>query len=215
MKNLNHPLKGQNGFTLVELLISTVLTLSLLGAVYGVYKVQARNLKVQDDRLAAQEYARSVVDLIVREIRNAGFAPNGGGCGVLRAEAQVLQFTYDANANGLCVTDANENITYGFDTTGCPNGFGNITRKDGLNDPQALTDCNVPTGAANFSFTYFQQNSATALATPVTGLTLATIQRVVVTVAIQSKNPDLEFGGQLTVTMTSNADLRNRGLPAS
>lgn len=213
MKNLNHALKGQNGFTLVEMLISTVLTLVLLGAVYGVYKVQARNLKVQDDRLAAQEYARTVVDLMVREIRNAGFAPNGGACGVLQASADVFQFTYDANANGLCVTDANENITYSFATTGCPNGFGNIRRQDGANDPQALTDCNVPTGAANFSFTYFTQNSTVALATPVTGL--ATIQRVVVTVAIQSKNPDPEFQGQLTVTMTSNADLRNRGLPAT
>ena len=214
MKNLHHALRGQDGFTLVEVLISTVLTLMLLGAVYGVYKVQARNLKVQDDRLVAQEYARTVVDLMVREIRNAGFAPNGGGCGVLQADAQILQFTYDANANGLCVTDANENLTYSFDTSDCPNGFGNITRKDGLNAAEALTDCNVPTGAANFSFTYFQQNSGTALATPVTGAILATIQRVVVRVTVQSKNPDPEFGGQLTATVTSNAELRNRGLPS-
>ena len=111
---------------------------------------------------------------------------------------------------------------------GCPGGFGNITRKEGANAAQPLTDCNVPTGTANFSFTYYPQNcsnnflapvgsgSASCPGTPgVNARTLVAIQRVQITLTVQSKNPDSQFGGQqLDATMTSSVDLRNRGLPS-
>ena len=114
---------------------------------------------------------------------------------------------YDANAANGCA-DADENITYAFATTGCPAGFGNITRKEGANAAQLLTDCNVATGG--FTLTYYVQNSSTAMSP----IVAANVQRVQVTLTVQSKNPDQQFGGQLNATMTSNADLRNRGLPS-
>ena len=213
METTGQSTERQGGFTLVELLVSILLSLMLLGAVYGVYRAQARTLRVQEERLGAQEYVRTVTDIMVREIRNAGYAPTGATCAVVvAADAQSLQFRYDANANGAC-TDADEDITYSFDTTGCPSGYGNITRKEGSNAAQAFTDCNVPTGTTEFSFTYFPKDSSTAYSTPVAAGSLGSIQRVQVTVTVQSKNPDPVFGGQLTATMTSNADLRNRGLP--
>ncbi len=212
---------NKKGFTIVELLVSILLTSIIMGAIYSVYRVQTHSAKVQENRQEAQEYARSVLDMMVREIRNAGYAPTAAACAVVvSADVQTLQFRYDANANGVC-TDADEDITYAFSTANCAStpGFGDITRtaKDatsGTTVTASLTNCNVQTVAGNFSFTYYPQNSTTAYTTPVASGNLGSIQRVSISLTVQSKNPDTEFGGQLTATMTSNADLRNRGLPS-
>lgn len=217
-------LASPKGFTIIELLVSVLLTSIIMGAIYSVYRVQTHSAKVQENRLEAQEYARSVLDMMVREIRNAGYAPTGAACaGVLVADAQRLQFTYDANANGLC-TDDNETIEYAYNST-----TKNITRATNilgsttLGSAQDLTDSN----ATALQFTYYPQDCTNNFSTPVgTGSsgcpaspggnagTLAAIQRAMISVTVQSKNPDAAFGGQLTTTMTSNADLRNRGLPS-
>lgn len=204
----------QRGFTLVELLVSMLLTSIVMGAIYSVYRVQTHSVKAQENRMEAQEYARAVLDMMVREIRNAGYFPVGActtspanTSGIVSADTQTFQFVYDANALNGCA-DADENITYAFDTTNCSTGFGNITRNG-----SPLTDCNVPTGTSNFSFTYYPIDSTTAYSTPVTAGNLGSIQRVSISLTVQSKNTDAQFGGQLNATMTSNADLRNRGLP--
>src|SRR3972149_2488435 len=140
-------IKKQAGFTIVELLVSILLTSIIMTAVYSVYRVQTHSAKVQESRLEAQEYARSVLDMMVREVRNAGYAPTGAACAVVvSASSQTIQFAYDANANGVC-TDADEDIEYRFDATGC-SSLGNIRRltRNGatiLTD-EPLTNCNVP-----------------------------------------------------------------------
>ena len=201
-------IKKQAGFTIVELLVSILLTSIIMTAVYSVYRVQTHSAKVQESRLEAQEYARSVLDMMVREIRNAGYAPTGAACAVVAAaSAQSLQFLYDANADGDC-GDPDEDITYTFATTGCSGGLGNVTR-NGSDNP--LTNCNVTT---SFSLSYFKQDGTALTSLPLSAADLLTIQRVLITLTVQSLKPDTEFGSQLTVTMTSNADLRNRGLPS-
>jgi prepilin-type N-terminal cleavage/methylation domain-containing protein len=225
MFNARHH-RAHAGFTLVELLVSLLLTSIILGAVYSVYRMQSHTLKIQENRLDAQEYARSVLDLMVRETRNAGYNPKGatsgancaggsaGAPGVVTAGATSFRFTYDyrgTNAtdpsDGDC-GDADEDITYAWNTTGCSGGLGNITR-NGSSNP--LTECNV----TSFDIRYFKQDG-TELSRPVTGATnLSSIQRVQITLTVQSKNPDSQFGGQqLNATVTSNVDLRNRGLPS-
>jgi prepilin-type N-terminal cleavage/methylation domain-containing protein len=198
--------KRQAGFTLVELLVSLVLSSVIMLATYSVYRVQMHTGKVQENRLVAQEYARNVVDMMVREIRNAGYAPTGAPCAVVvSADAETIQFRYDANGNNVC-TDPDEDITYSYVTigSGCAPGFGDITR-NGNGNP--LTECNV----TNLDMRYFRQDG-TEITRPVAAGDLPNIQRVLITLTVQSKNPDGVFGGQLNATMTSNADLRNRGL---
>ncbi len=215
----------------MELLVSILLSSIIMGAIYSVYRVQTHSAKVQESRLEAQEYARSVLDMMVREIRNAGYNPLGApttppylgtGCasgiggslvgapGVVSADVQTITFTYDFTGassvpDGNCTT-ADEQITYTYDTTGCAAGLANVTR-NGSSNP--LTNCNV----TSFSLSYFKQDG-TSITTPVSATDLLNIQRVQITLTVQSLKPDTEFGGQLNATMTSNADLRNRGLPS-
>jgi len=210
-------IKNETGFSLVELLVSILMTSIVMLAIYGVYRVQTHSVKLQERNLEAQEYARAALDMMVREIRNAGYFPTGASClspanttGIVTADSQSFQFVYDANALNGCA-DPNENITYAF--AGCVIGFGNITRKEGSNTAETLTDCNVLTGTSNFSFSYYPINSTTAYSTPVSSGNLANIQRVVISLTVQSKNTDTEFGGQINATVTSSVDLRNRGLP--
>ena len=198
-------MKREKGFTLVELLVSILLTSIIMGAIYSVYRVQTHSAKVQESRLEAQEYARSALDMMVREVRNAGYAPTGAACAVVTADVQTLRFNYDANANGVC-TDADEDITYTYDPAGCAAGFGDVTRNGAANP---LTNCNV----TSFDLRYFRQDG-TELSRPVIAADLPNIQRAQITLTVQSLKADTEFGGQLNATMTSNADLRNRGLPS-
>ena len=218
-------MKREQGFTLVELLVSILLTSIIMGAIYSVYRVQTHSAKVQEYRLEAQEYARSVLDIMVREIRNAAYNPLGATLGtncagglpgtpsVVTGTATSIRFTYDfENTAGTTFTpDGNcngpdEDITYTYDTTGCAAGFGNVTRNGSANP---LTNCNV----TSFDLRYFKQDG-TELSRPVIAAELPNIQRAMITLTVQSLKPDTEFGGQLNATMTSNADLRNRGLPS-
>lgn len=225
-------LASPKGFTVVELLVSILLTSIIMGAIYSVFRVQTHSSKVQENRLEAQEYARSTLDMMVREIRNAAYNPLatslGNNCAgglpgtpsVVTATATSFRFTYDFQGttsgsapNGAC-DNADEDITYTY-TTGCAAGLGDVTRNG-----TAMTDCNV----SAFTLTYYAQDCTIAFVNPVgagtatcsasNNGTLAAIQRVSISITVKSKNADAEFGGQLTVTMTSNADLRNRGLPS-
>lgn len=220
-----------SGFTIVEFLVAILLTSVIMGAIYGVYRIQTHSVKVQETRLEAQEYARAALDMMVREIRNAGYNPlsassttcSGGvlpaAPGVITAEATTFRFTYDFQGgaggapDGTC-DDTDEDITYAFSTSGCASGFGDITRKVGSNAAEALTNCNVPdVDGQRLDLKYYTQAGA-ELSRPVSALDLPNIQRVSISLTVQSMNTEPGFGGgQLNATMTSNADLRNRGLP--
>jgi type IV pilus assembly protein PilW len=206
-------------------MVAMVLALLVLSTVYGFYKIQTRNLSVQENRQEAQEYARGVLDLMTREIRNAGYnpllasagancagSPTAGTPGVVTASTTSFKFTYDYRSaadptapDGTC-NDPDEEITYDYQSPGpqnCASGTGDIVRTaNGTAEP--ITDCNVTA----FSFTYYAKDSTTAMSP----IVIPNIQRMKVSLTIQSKNPDAEFGGQLTSAVYSNIQLRNFGL---
>jgi len=70
----------ESGFTLVEFLISILMTSLIVSAIYSIFRVQTHSVKLQENRLEAQEYTRNVLDIMVREIRNAAYNPLGSAC---------------------------------------------------------------------------------------------------------------------------------------
>lgn len=215
-------LKRETGFTLVELLVTTLLMVIVMGAMYSVHRVQTHTVKAQEFRMEAQEYARAALDMMVREMRNSGYFPNRVPCpapanttGIVAASAQNFQFVYDADGDNDCA-GPNENITYAFNA-------GDITRAADGGAAQTLTDGNVtafqfvyypqqtgPTTPPPYCFTFAPGDPPGCIGTLPTNL--ANIQRVSVTTTVQSKSTDTQFGGQQPLTMMSNVDLRNRGL---
>jgi type II secretory pathway pseudopilin PulG len=212
-------LKDQRGFTLSELLIAAGLSLAVMASIYGLFRSQMHTIKGQESRMEAHEYAMAVLDAMVREMRNTGYFPTGTVCsdvsntaGIVSATATSFSLVYDKDGNGTCSGD-DEVVAFAYDSVS----------KDVTRNSQALSEGNVT--AVQFAY-YPQQTSGTA---PVpycfsAGIpagcsgnlasSLSFVQKITISVTVQSKSPDLQFGGQSSITMSSSADLRNHGLPS-
>lgn len=208
------PQQTQRGFTLVEVLVSMGFSLAVLASIYGLFRAQTHTVKGQESRMEAHEYALSVLDTLVREMRNTGYFPTNTACtnvsntgGIVTATADSFRLVYDTNADGSC----EEDIAFTFDSV----------NKNVLRNNVAITDGN----ATALQFTYYPQQTSSTAPAPYcvsTGVpsgcsgtlssNLAFVQKVVISITVQAKSPDTQYGGQTTTTMTSTADLRNHGL---
>jgi len=70
---------NRNGFTLIELLVALVLSFILVGAIYRTFTAQQKVYTVQDQIAETQQNARMAMNILMRDIRMAGFGmPDGG-----------------------------------------------------------------------------------------------------------------------------------------
>jgi len=107
------------GFTLVELLVSIVVSGVVLGSVYSSFHAQQKNFVAQEQTAALQQNLRSAMYLMEREIRMAGYDPTGdAGAGIHTAQANSIRVTKDitddsgTGAPDGNADDVNEDITY-------------------------------------------------------------------------------------------------------
>lgn len=129
--------KSTGGFTLVEVLIALLIGTIVMAAVMTSFQSQHNTYLAQDQVVEMQQNARVAMDMLVRDIRSAGFDPNNLGAGITTVGitpagvAPTLIFTRedDLPADGL------ETISYSlydaFATTVPPTN-------DGLDDDLAL-----------------------------------------------------------------------------
>jgi type II secretory pathway pseudopilin PulG len=211
--------KEQNGFTFVELLVAMGFSLAILASIYGLFRAQTHTTKGQESRMEAHEYAMMVLDSMMREVRNTGYFPNNGTpCtspantgGIVSATGTSFTMVYETD---MTPAACDRTVAFSYDAT----------NKDVLRDGVALTDGNV----TDVSFTYYpQQTSGTAPAPfcVTAGVpsgcngnlssNLSKVQKIAISVTVQAKSKDTEFGGQTSITMSSSADLRNHGIPSS
>ena len=207
--------KPQSGFTLIELMISMGFSLAILASIYGFFRAQTHTTKGQESRMEAHEYAMAVLDSMVREIRNTGYFPNNGTpCtniantgGIVAASVDSLRLVYDTNNDGVC----EEDVFFTYDGA----------NKNILRNGTELTDNN----ATAVTFMYYPQQTSAIAPSPycVSGgipagcsgtlsSNWANVQKIAISVTVQAKSKDVQYGGQSTVTMSSTADLRNHGL---
>jgi prepilin-type N-terminal cleavage/methylation domain-containing protein len=205
----------QAGFTLIELLVALGFSLAILASIYGFFRAQTHTTKGQESRMEAHEYAMAVLDSMVREVRNTGYFPNNGTpCtnvantgGIVTATGNSFRLVYDANGDGVC----EEDVSFTYDGT----------NRNILRNGTELTDGN----ATAVAFTYYpQQTSGTAPApycvstgvpSGCSGLlssNLNNVQKIAISVTVQTKSKDTQYGGLTDITMNSTADLRNHGL---
>lgn len=67
------PGKRQKGFSLIEVLIALVIAMIVIAGVYRAFTVQQKNFVIQEQVSEVQQSVRTVMDLIARDIRMAGF----------------------------------------------------------------------------------------------------------------------------------------------
>ena len=71
-------MSARSGFTLLELLVSVALSLLIVAAVAGFSRAESRMVDRESRHLRLREANRRVLEMIVREVRGAGFAPVAG-----------------------------------------------------------------------------------------------------------------------------------------
>ena len=208
-------LTKQTGFSLIEIMVAMGFSLAILASIYGFFRAQTHTTKGQESRMEAHEYALSVLDSIVREIRNTGYFPNNGTpCtnvvntgGIVVASIDSFRLVYDPNNDGVC----EEDVAFTYDGT----------NKNILRNGAELTDGN----ATAVTFTYYPQQTSASAPSPycisasvpsgcsgTLSANWGNVQKIAISVTVQAKSKDTQYGGQSTITMSSTADLRNHGL---
>ena len=91
----------QQGFTLVELMVTLVISFVIAGAAYSAYVFQQKSYVIQEDVAEMQQNIRVALAIMTREMRMAGYDPTfSGEYGIVSATANQFNFTSDLCQNG-------------------------------------------------------------------------------------------------------------------
>jgi type IV pilus assembly protein PilW len=196
-------MKGDKGFTLTELMVSLVISGVLMTAVYAVFNAQEKSYAVQDQLAAATQNLRGAMNLMVREIRMAGYDPQGrAGAGIKDARSDRIEFTLDISGDGL--TDgSNEHIKYYLYTT---DGIQKLGR---LSSEAATIQQPVAENIDGLSFKYLDRDGI-EIANP--NDNKSSICSIQITLRAKTAKPDpayKENGGFRTKTLTEQVVCRN------
>ncbi len=194
------------GFTLLELMITVLLSSVVAIAVYSAYTSQHIIYRSQEAVVDMQQNLRSGMYLLNQELRMAGYDPTGiTGASITGATNTRIDFTQDLNGDGDLVgafpnPDPNENISIIWD------GANAITRNtNGGAGAQPFID-NV--SFAEFVYTL---NDGTVTLNPPVGFE-DEIRTIEITMVVQS--PLQERNIVNTLTYTTNFGTNVPALPA-
>jgi Tfp pilus assembly protein PilW len=91
-------IKNQNGITLIELMIASVIALIVLGGSIYVFTTQQSLLKDQNDNTKVRAKGRLAIKILAREIRMAGFGmPPGLGITTINSPVDSIQYRTNLN----------------------------------------------------------------------------------------------------------------------
>ena len=210
---------NEGGATLIEQLVSLVLGSLMIVLLYAYFRSEIFHSLALEAKTATLEDARGALDIIARDLRNAGSWGNGSAppetgaaddpmndadtvCNrVYQASPGVIHIQMDLNGNGNCADiDPRESIRYELTgpTSTCPGPY--IIRRNG----DCLVAYVVPAVAGRI-FTYFDRNGAEISNPPA----LETIKRVKIEFAVRAKNPDPKIAAYLSSALSSSVEFRN------
>lgn len=106
---------NEHGFTLIEVVIGLTICLILMGVTVSIFNVQRESYNLQEQVTEMQQNVRATMDMMVREIRMAGYDPTGSGfTGIGTNTSTFLQILADIDGNGTTTAGSNEEITYRY-----------------------------------------------------------------------------------------------------
>jgi type II secretory pathway pseudopilin PulG len=108
---------NEDGFSLVELILSLVITLIILGGAVAVYTASLRTRERESGRVDALNAAQAALSVMSREIGNAGFGLANDN-GLVLADCGEKKIRVRANINNVdgATTSPGEDLMYLYDT---------------------------------------------------------------------------------------------------
>lgn len=164
-------LREEGGFTLVEMMVTMMIMITVMFALYSIFDMSLRVYGVGNDKIEATENARVGLDKIARELRAAYPASKAGGkpqlfwapgsclTGVMPTESQVT-FGNDSNGNRMIcnattgLMDAGEEITYSVS--------GSTLQRNGKPAVEFLQDLDGDGKALTFKYMDSKGNTVTS-----------------------------------------------------
>ncbi|HEX8367898.1 MAG TPA: type II secretion system protein [Pyrinomonadaceae bacterium] len=198
----------QKGFSLLELVIAMTITLILMAIAATLFSGALGTRARESRRTDALTSAQAAINVMSREIANAGYGLTNNGIVYADSEQQRLRFRSNVTNSNTVTCDPGEDVMYFYDATSS-----SIIRYDRF--PSVVTNCGAATGEtsvvvnriSNVTFQYFDYTGSSSTPTPVTTPTVNT-SRVRITVTVQLDQVQGQPNNQ-TVTFTSDVTLRN------
>ena len=107
---------SEKGFSLVELVLSLVLSLIILGGAVGVYTSALQTRERQSGRVDAITSAQAALSVMSREIGNSGYGLfQNNGLVLADCGAKKLRYRTNVNNNNYQTDTAGEDIMYLYD----------------------------------------------------------------------------------------------------
>lgn len=179
--------RKDQGFTLVELLVTMVISAILMVVVSQTFLMQQKTYDVQRQMTDMVQGTRAAFDVMTREIRMAGYNPTGATFPGICYHPGLLHFRSDLNGDGDAY-DADEAIIYQFDSANS-----RINRIAG-GETHVLAE-----NIQQFSFDYLKTDGSAATAT-------ADISQVKIMISGRTEKADSDYagdGGHRTYALTT------------
>jgi prepilin-type N-terminal cleavage/methylation domain-containing protein len=187
----------QQGFSLLEVLISLSVFTIVIFAVYTTFTASHRTFVRGEDKIELQQTSRVAMGMAASEIRTAGYDPSNppvipglaSPTAIQVANANTLTFIADVDGNS--VTDQ---VTYRLQGTQL---IRDLASWNGATFPAPAPE-QLADGVTTLTFAYFDSsNNPTA--------TLANIRRITIGLTVQGTG----VGGQQSLPLTMDVRLRN------
>lgn len=99
-------IKNDDGFTLIEVLVTLAITGIIMAVVTTVFYSMSKSMSGENVRVSLQQGLRSAVNIIAFDIRQASLDPyKKGDFKIIKAKSDEIEFNSDVNVNGYFEAD--------------------------------------------------------------------------------------------------------------
>lgn len=189
-------IRCRRGFTLIELLITVAISGILMAGVYTAFMSQQNSYLAQEQVAEAQQNIRAGLDIMIRDMRMAGYDPDRTGAyGITTATAGQFVFTLDNPDNpGNQLTLSYDLYSPSYTDTDA------LGRSADAGDRSAIAE-----NIEELEFFYVMDDGTTSLDPVTAGLLLDDIRSVQVSILARARQPDRNFTNNNTYTTASGA----------
>jgi prepilin-type N-terminal cleavage/methylation domain-containing protein len=193
MKKKTAYLMNNGGFTVAEMLVTTLILAIVLGAVNTVFFSSNEMYDKTSQRAHVQMDARLGMSILTKELRHAGCDPvEIGVVGVAYAATDTVRIVGDHDGDGtISIAEPSEDVTYFYDPSS------ETLFRDPGTGPQVI----VP-NVTNMTITYLDRSNTALTPLPLSAANAARVRSVAISVTTEARD-----SGE--VTLTTTVALRN------